>query len=196
MHACECACVLGDHSAVKGRSSAHQRAHHSARSGGWCSGLAFCSSQRGAEHPGQRRKLRGLARDQVMEGREEKGLVSLSFLCYRVYVVIMLITRRQGCVTELVEMCGRDMHVWAFICAHACGSVALAPPRLHKLAQHQSPFWGPSVWALGGCPAAASATKAQLAELRVLAWSRSVPPPLLHAAEAFQGCTEGPTLPD
>ena len=131
-----------------------------------------------------------------MEGREEKGLVSLSFLCYRVYVVITLVTRRQGCVTELVEMCGRDMHVWASICAHACGSVALAPPRLHKLAQHRSPFGGPSVWALGGCPAAASATKAQLAELRALAWSRSVLPPLLHAAEAFQGCTEGPAFPD
>lgn len=43
---------------------------------------------------------------------------------------------------ELVEMCGRDMHVWAYICAHACGSVAPAPLRLYKLAQHQSPFGG------------------------------------------------------
>lgn len=39
-------------------------------------------------------------------------------------------------------MCGRDMHVWASICAHACGSVTPAPPRLHRLAQHQSPFGG------------------------------------------------------
>lgn len=44
--------------------------------------------------------------------------------------------------TELLEMCGRDMHVWASICAHACGSVTPAPPRLHRLAQHQSPFGG------------------------------------------------------
>ena len=74
---------------------------------------------------------------------------------------------------ELVEMCGCDMHVWAYICAHACGSVAAAPLWLYKLAQHQSPFGGPSMWALGGCPAAASATKAQLAELRAPAWSRA-----------------------
>lgn len=36
--------------------------------------------------------------------------------------------------TELLEMCGRDMHVWASICAHACGSVTPVPPRLHRLA--------------------------------------------------------------
>ena len=66
---------------VKGKSSAHRgTSEHITQQnrGGWHSGLAFCSSQKGAEQPGQRWKRSGLAGDRVTEGREEKGF---KFLC-------------------------------------------------------------------------------------------------------------------
>lgn len=70
---------------------------------------------------------------------------------------------------------------------------ACSPPRLYpRLVQHQSPFGGASVWVLGGARGSCISHNTQLAELRRWPGASLVRAPLLHAAEAFQGCTEGP----